>query len=60
MSSLPEDPVVFACALDVRRETVYFLARIIHEHCESCSISNTTDPFPAATQREPTLRGMPP
>lgn len=34
MPSLPEDPVVFTCALEARRETVYFLARLIHRHCE--------------------------
>jgi hypothetical protein len=29
-----DDPVVFTCALEARRETVYFLAGLIHRHCE--------------------------
>jgi hypothetical protein len=32
--SIPDDPITFACALEARRETVYFLAKLIHEHCE--------------------------
>jgi len=32
--SLPDDPITFTCALEARRETVYFLAKLIHEHCE--------------------------
>jgi hypothetical protein len=27
-------PITFTCALEARRETVYFLARLVHEHCE--------------------------
>jgi hypothetical protein len=32
--SIPDDPISFTCALEARRETVYFLAKLIHEHCE--------------------------
>jgi hypothetical protein len=32
--SIPDDPITFTCALEARRETVYFLAKLIHEHCE--------------------------
>ena len=34
MPSIPDDPITFTCALEARRETVYFLAKLIHEHCE--------------------------
>ena len=34
MTSVPDDPITFTCALEARRETVYFLARLIHERCE--------------------------
>ena len=34
MSIVPDDPITFTCALEARRETVYFLARLVHEHCE--------------------------
>jgi hypothetical protein len=30
----PDDPITFTCALEARRETVYFLAELIHEHRE--------------------------
>ena len=33
MSSVPDDPITFTCALEARRETVYFLARLIHQRC---------------------------
>jgi hypothetical protein len=32
MSSVADDPITFTCALEARRETVYFLARLIHQH----------------------------
>jgi hypothetical protein len=32
--SNPDDPVTFTCALEAGHETVYFLARLIREHCE--------------------------
>jgi DDE superfamily endonuclease len=32
--SIPDDPITFTCALEARRETVYFLAKLIREHCE--------------------------
>jgi hypothetical protein len=32
--SNPDDPITFTCALEARHETVYFLAKLIHEHCE--------------------------
>jgi hypothetical protein len=34
MPSIADDPITFTCALEARRETVYFLAKLIHEHCE--------------------------
>ena len=34
MPSIPGDPITFTCALEARRETVYFLAKLIHEHGE--------------------------
>lgn len=33
MSTVADDPITYTCALETRRETVYFLARLIHEHC---------------------------
>lgn len=33
MSSVPDDPITFTCALEARRETVYFVARLIHTRC---------------------------
>jgi hypothetical protein len=33
VSSVPDDPITFTCALEARRETVYFLARLIHQRC---------------------------
>lgn len=33
MPSVPDDPITFTCALETRRETVYFVARLIHERC---------------------------
>jgi hypothetical protein len=32
--SVPDDPISFSRALEARRETVCFPARLIHEHCE--------------------------
>jgi hypothetical protein len=33
MSGVADDPITYSCALEARRETVYFLARLIHGHC---------------------------
>lgn len=33
MSSVADDPITFTCTLEARRETAYFLARLIHERC---------------------------
>lgn len=33
MSSAADDPITFACTLEARRETIYFLARLVHERC---------------------------
>lgn len=33
VSSAPDDPITFTSTLEARRETVYFLARLIREHC---------------------------
>jgi hypothetical protein len=30
--SVPDDPITFTCVLEAPRETVYFLAKLIHEH----------------------------
>lgn len=35
MSSVADDPISFTCALEARRETVYFLARLIQGRCAS-------------------------
>jgi hypothetical protein len=33
VSSVPDDPITYTSALEARRETVYFLAWLIHERC---------------------------
>jgi hypothetical protein len=40
--SIPDDPVTFTCVLEGRRETVYFLAKLICEHCERAGARRRT------------------
>jgi hypothetical protein len=35
VSSVSDEPITFACALEARRETVYFVARLIQGRCAS-------------------------
>jgi hypothetical protein len=40
--SIPDDPITFTCVLEARRETVYFLAKLICEHCERAGTRRRT------------------